>query len=430
MLSRRQFIKVAASSTGLFISACHNKHPKSSATAKVVIIGGGFGGATAAKMLKTLDPTIQVTLIEPKPHYISCPASNWVLAGLTSVQSLYFSYKTLADDYDINVIQQFVTAIDPDKHLVICSDQQKIHYDRLIVAPGIDFRWDIIEGHNETTSHLIPHAWKAGAQTTLLHNQLKAMPDGGTVAICAPPNPFRCPPGPYERASMIAHYLKQHKPKSKIIILDPKSTFSKQNLFIEGWKKHYGYGSKQSMIEWHSIADNPIIKIDIKNKVLETDFGDKFKADVINYIPAQKAGKIAHTATLCDESGWCPVSHKTSESTLHPNIHIIGDASIHNPLPKSAFAANAEAKTCAFAIAALLNNIEIPEPTWINTCYSLITADQGISIAMVYKLNLEGQIIKVEGAGGVTKNTNQQSLALEAEFARKWFASITADSFG
>jgi len=429
MLSRRQFIKLAGSSAGLLVSACQNNLSKPGVRAKVVIIGGGFGGATAAKMIKSLDPSIQVTLIEPKSHYITCPASNWVLADLININSLSISYKALANNYDINLIHQLVTGIDPVKRLVTLNNQQKIPYDRLIVSPGIDFRWDAIDGHNESSTDLIPHAWKAGSQTTLLKNQLHAMTDGGTVIICAPPNPFRCPPGPYERASMIAYYLKQYKPKSKIIILDQKSHFSKQGLFIEGWKKHYGYGTAQSLIEWHSIADNPIIKIDVKNKVVETDFGDKFKADVLNYIPVQKAGHIAQTALLSDDSGWCPVSHQSSESTLHPYIHVIGDSSIHSPIPKSAFAANAEAKSCAFAIVKRLNNEEPIEPTWINTCYSLITPTHGISIAMVYKLNAEGLITQVKGAGGVTQKTDKQSLALEAGYAKKWFSSITSDSF-
>ncbi len=428
MISRRQFIQLAGSSTGLWLAGCQNRKIKPS-SAHVVIIGGGFGGATAAKTIKQLDPSIKVSLIEPNKHYITCPGSNWVLGGLRELQSLVVSYQQLSSHYDIDLIHHKVTLINPEKHFVTLSNQQTISYDRLIVSPGIDFRWETIAGHNNATSHLIPHAWKAGAQTTLLNKQLQSMHNGGTVIICAPPNPFRCPPGPYERASMMAHYLKRHKPKSKIIILDPKSQFSKQQLFINGWKKHYGYGSSNSMIEWHSIPDNPVIKIDVKNKRAETDFGDIFKADVLNYIPAQKAAGIAETAGLCDESGWCPVNHKNSESTLHPDIHVIGDASIQSPIPKSAFAANAEAKVCAFAMVNLLNEVEAIEPLWINTCYSLITAEQGISIAMVYKLNQLGKIIKVKGAGGVTPDTNEATLSDEAHFAKQWLKSIVADSF-
>ena len=429
MLSRRQFIQMAGSAAGLMVSGCQNNRFRSSASAHVVIIGGGFGGATVAKTIKKLDPTIQVTLIEPNKHYITCPGSNWILAGLRTVNSLTVSYQQLSSQYDIKVVHDKVASIDPDEHFVTISNQQKISYDRLIVSPGIDFRWETIEGHNNSTAHLIPHAWKAGVQTAILHNQLQYMHNGGTVIICAPPNPFRCPPGPYERASMIAHYLKQHKPKSKILILDPKTQFSKQDLFINGWEKHYGFGSANSMIEWHAMPDNPVVKIDVKNRQLETDFGDIFKADVLNYIPAQKAANIAQTAGLCDDTGWCPVNHKNSESVLHPEIHVIGDASIQNPIPKSAFAANAEAKVCAFAVVSLLNEVEAADPVWINTCYSLITADQGISVAMVYKLNQQGQISKVKGAGGVTPSTDEKTLSLEASYAKKWLKSIVADSF-
>lgn len=428
MISRRHFIQLASASSGLFFPACQNKRLKSSA-AHVVIVGGGFAGATAAKTIKQLDSTIKVTLIEQNQSYVSCPGSNWVFAGLKSIHSLTVSYKQLSNRYDIDVVHSKVLFIDPEKHFITLSNQQQISYDRLIVSPGIDFNWDSIKGHNNSTTHLIPHAWKAGSQTTLLKNQLQSMDNGGTVVICAPPNPYRCPPGPYERASMIAYYLKRYKPKSKIIILDPKTHFSKQDLFIKGWAKHYGFGSDNAMIDWHPIPDNPVVKIDTKTRQLETDFGDIFKADVLNYIPTQQAASITQNSGLCDNSGWCPVDHKTSESTLHTNIHIIGDASIQSPIPKSAFAANAEAKVCAFAVVSLLNGIEVTEPTWINTCYSLITADHGISVAMVYKLNNKGIIAKVKGAGGVTTATDEKNLSLEANYAKNWLGSIITDSF-
>jgi len=429
MLSRRHFIQLAASSAALLAPGCHNISSKSAKKAHVVIIGGGFGGATAAKTIKKLDPSIQVTLIEPNKHYVTCPGSNWVLANLTSIDSLTVSYQNLERLYDIKLVHDTVSEINPEKHFVTLSNQQNIAYDRLIVSPGIDFRWQSIEGHDNSTTHLIPHAWKAGLQTSLLKKQLHSMDDGGTVVICAPPNPFRCPPGPYERASMMAYYLKQYKPKSKIIILDPKTQFSKQGLFIQGWKKHYGFASQNSMIEWHSLPDNPVVKIDVKNKQVETDFGDSYKADVLNYIPAQQAANIAQISGLCDNSGWCPVNHQTSESTLLPDIHVIGDASIHSPIPKSAFAANNEAKVCAFAIVSLINQIDPMQATWINTCYSLITADQAISVAMVYKLNHLGEIAKVKGAGGVTPYTDDLTLAQEAINAKNWLQSIVADSF-
>lgn len=429
MLSRRNFIKASTVGTGLLLSGCNKSNIPPKKSPHVVIIGGGFGGATAAKYIRKLDVSIKVTLIEPNANYVTCPASNWIFAGLTSLKALTFNYQSLSDNYQINVIADYVTSIESDKHTVILSDGHKIRYDRLVVSPGIDFRWESINGYNKEAAKSIPHAWKAGEQTLLLNKQLQNMQDGGTVVICAPPNPFRCPPGPYERASMMACYLKKHKPRSKIIILDPKTNFSKQSLFTTGWKKHYQYGTQNSLVEWLSIPDNPVISVDIKSKTVETDFGDTFKADVLNIIPAQKAGNIAHQSGLTDASGWCPVKHLTSESTIHPDIHVIGDASIQTPMPKSAFAANSEAKICAFAVVNMLNGDEPIEPSWINTCYSLITPIHGISIAMVYKLNRQGNIMKVKGSGGVTSSSNINSFYLESRHARHWYENITNDSF-
>ncbi len=429
MLSRRNFIKVGAGSAGLLLSGCKKSNINARHPPHVVVIGGGFGGATAAKYIRKLDPGIKVTLIEPNADYITCPQSNWIFGGIKSLKALTFNYQSLSDNYDINIICDYVTSITPDKHIVSLSEGDRIRYDRLIVSPGIAFRWENIDGYNKQASKFIPHAWKAGEQTLLLNKQLQNMQDGGTVVICAPPNPFRCPPGPYERASMMAYYLKKHKPRSKIIILDPKTSFSKQGLFTTGWKKHYQYHTQNSLIEWHSIPDNPVISVDIKNKTVETDFGDQFKADVLNIIPAQKAGSIAEKSGLTDASGWCPVAPHTSESTIHPDIHVIGDAAIQTPMPKSAFAANSEAKICAFAVVNMLNGHELIEPSWINTCYSLITPTYGISIAMVYKLSQQGQIMKVKGSGGVTSNSDIDSFYLESRHARHWYENITNDSF-
>ena len=427
-LSRRNFCKIAAGSAGLFLPGCQNLKLRKSSP-HVVVVGGGFGGATAAKYIRKLDARIKVTLIEPKTDYITCPASNWVLGGIRSLPALKFSYRSLSDNYDINVIGDLVTAIDPVKHTVTLSDGNHIHYDRLVLSPGIDFRWQSIEDYDQQATKSIAHAWTAGTQTELLNKQLHTMPDGGTVIICAPPNPYRCPPGPYERASMIAHYLTRYKPRSKILILDPKSKFSKQSLFIKGWQMHYRYGTENSMIEWLSIPDNPVTQVDIKTKTVETDFGDRYQADVLNIIPPQKAGAIAHRAGVTDASGWCPVDHRSGESTIHTDIHIIGDAAIYKPLPKSAFAANSEAKICAFAVVSLLNYQELVDPTWINTCYSLVAPNHGISVAMVYKLNKAGLVIKVKGAGGVTPDSDKNTVYKEAQMAHHWYENITDDTF-
>lgn len=417
------------SSAGLFLNACQTFNIKKNISPHVVIIGGGFGGATAAKYIRKLDSNISVTLVESSSHYLTCPGSNWLFAQIKTVKQLTLSYNALSKKYGVTIVKDIALSIDAIKHRVKLATGSYLQYDRLIVAPGIDFRWESIEGYNKNTANIIPHAWKTGKQTSILRKQLRAMPDGGTVIICAPPNPFRCPPGPYERASMMAFYLKKHKPKSKIVIVDPKSQFSKQSLFMAGWEKHYGYGTNNSMIEWLSMPDDPIIRVDVKTQTVETDFANSYRADVLNIIPAQKAGAIAEKAGLTDDSGWCPVNHQSCESTLHPDIHVIGDASIQSPLPKSAFAANSEAKVCAFAVVNLFHEQILLEPVWINTCYSLITPTHGISIAMVYKLNKDGLIMKVKGSGGVTKKLDKRTHYLESKFARHWYASITEDSF-
>jgi sulfide dehydrogenase [flavocytochrome c] flavoprotein subunit len=429
-ISRREFIRLLGAAgvgagTGLLGMA-----PAIAAKSggQVVVIGGGFGGATAAKYIRKLDSSINVTLVEPNKTYATCPASNWVLGGLRGMGDITFTYDKLASSHGVKVVHDLVTAIDPAARTVTLKGGDKLAYDRLVVSPGIDFRWDKIEGYDAAVAEKIPHAWKAGAQTELLLKQLKAMKDGGTVVIAAPPNPFRCPPGPYERASLIAHYLKESKPKSKVVILDPKSKFSKQPLFEGGWKELYGYGTDKSMIEWINLEKGgDWNRVDAKNMSVHSEFVD-LKADVINPIPPQMAGAIAVSAGLTDDSGWCPVDAKTCESTLHPGIHVIGDASIADPLPKSGYAANSEAKVCAFAVVSMLKGVEVPTPTWVNTCYSLVAPRYGISVAMVYALTPEGKIGKVEGSGGVSgPNTSRRK---EASFAESWYDNVVYDLFG
>lgn len=411
------------------LAGCRSGVKRNLPSAHVVVIGGGFAGATVAKYIRLLDESIQVTLIEAKARYITCPASNWVFAGLRDMASLTFSYEQLASRYGIAVVYDRVTAVDAERKMLTLGQGKRLAYERLVMAPGIDFRWDDIDGYDAGVAEYIPHAWQAGRQTVTLSNQVQAMPDNGTIVIAAPVNPFRCPPGPYERASMLAWYCRQFKPKAKVLIFDHKRAFSKQALFSQGWAQHYGYGTGNSLIEWHSIADNPVIALAAKSKTLHTDFGDQIKADVLNFIPAQQAGRIARQTGLVDDSGWCPVHAGSCESTLIPEIHVIGDAAILNPIPKSAFAANSEAKVCAFAIVSLLRDRLPQEPVWMNTCYSLVAPEHGISIAMVYKLDKTGEIAPVQGAGGVTSHTDRHSLQLEARYARSGYKSITADSF-
>lgn len=428
-ITRRNFIKVSGAAAAAATALGYSSFAIGGANKKVVIVGGGIGGATAAKYIKMMDSSIDVTLIEANNHYYTCFMSNEVIGGVRSIDSIRFGYDGLKK-HGVNVVHDWVTGIDAGKRTVTTKGGKSFSYDRCIVSPGIDFRWDTIEGYDAKVAEKIPHAWKAGPQTTLLAKQLKAMRDGGTVIIAPPPNPFRCPPGPYERASLMAAYLKKHKPKSKIIILDPKDKFSKFGLFTEGWKRHYGYGTDNSMIEWISGANGGKIESVDANKWTVTADVEDFKADVINIIPAQKAGKIAFNAGLTNDKGWCPIDGKTFESTIHKNIHVIGDAAVASPLPKSGYAANSEAKVCAAAVVAMLHDGKAPQPSYVNTCYSIIHPGEGISVAMVYAYK-DGKIIKVKGSGGLTPSEfDAEMRAREEQYAHSWFNNITADVFG
>lgn len=431
--NRRDFLKITGGVAAMGTLGCTNI-AIGGAKKKVVIVGGGIGGATAAKYIRMADSSVDVTVIEANKNYHTCFMSNEVLGGARSMDSIRFGYDGLKG-HGVNVVHDSVTAIDAGSQTVKTAGGKSFKYDRCIVSPGVSFRWDTIEGYDAKVAETIPHAWKAGPQTATLRKQLEAMKDGGTVAICPPVNPFRCPPGPYERASQIAHYLQKHKPKSKIIILDPKPKFSKMGLFTAGWEKHYGYKTANSLIEWHGTPkgsnDNVLQNVNAKTRTVTTEFNE-VKADVLNVIPAQKAGMIAHTAGLADKSGWCPVDLKTFESKIHKNIHVIGDAAIQKPLPKSGYAANSEAKVCAAAVVAMLNGQEAPQPSYVNTCYSVIAPGDGISVAMVYNY-ADGKINKVKGSGGLTPGYAKSSMemrAREEQYAHSWFKNITHDVFG
>lgn len=427
-ISRRAFLKIAsaASAAGVLSHASPARAAEGGrGTARVVVIGGGFGGATCAKYLRRLDPGVAVTMVEPSTRFITCPFSNLVLGGLRTMDSITQDYDALEKKHGVNVIHDTVTAIDAAGKKVTLKSGKALSYDRLVVSPGIDFKWDAVEGYDEKAAEVMPHAWKAGPQTLLLQRKLEAMRNGGTFVLVSPPNPFRCPPGPYERASMVAHYLKEHKPRSKIIILDAKDKYSKQGLFQAGWDKLY-----PGMIEWVSSAKGGTVRaVNVKEMMLDTEL-DKHKADVVNFIPAQTAGKIALSSGLADDKGWCPVDPKTFESNLHPGIHVIGDSAIAGALPKSGFAASSEGKMCAGAIVALFKGETPAESSLVNTCYSLIAPKYGISVAGVYRVTEKG-ITEVEGAGGVSpKDVPDSFREQEAIYGAGWYASITSDIWG
>jgi sulfide dehydrogenase [flavocytochrome c] flavoprotein chain len=428
-LNRRDFVKVAGAATAVGLVGA--PHLALGATQKVVIVGGGTAGATAAKYIKMADSSIDVTLIEPNQEYVTCYLSNEVIGGDRAYDTLRVGYDGLKG-HGVNVVHDKAAGIDPDKKVVKTAGGAEFGYDRCIVAPGIEILYDKVEGYSEEAAQKLPHAWKAGEQTQILRSQLEAMDDGGVVLISAPANPFRCPPGPYERASQIAHYFKNHKPKSKVIILDAKQAFSKQGLFTQGWERLYGYGTDDALLEWRPGPDSTVAEVDVDGMTVETGFGDEIKADVINIIPPQRAGEIAQTAGLADDSGWCPVEAKTFESTLHKGIHVIGDACIAFAMPKSAYAANSQAKVAAAAVVAMLKGEEPGTPSYVNTCYSIVGKDYGISVAGVYRMVEDGSgIVDVEGSGGVTPmDAPDWALAREVQYAYSWYANIVADSFG
>jgi sulfide dehydrogenase [flavocytochrome c] flavoprotein subunit len=422
-INRRNFAKIIGSA-GL-ASSLGMPSLVFGASKKVVVVGGGFGGATAAKYLRKLDPSIDVTLVEPNPTYYTCPFSNTVLGGIKNMSEIAHGYGAMKNKHGVRVIHAKAKNVNSNSKTVTLDNGRKLDFDRAIVSPGVDLRFDSMEGYSQTASDKMPHSWKAGPQTALLRRQLENMRNGGTVLICPPGNPFRCPPGPYERTSLIAHYLKTHKPKSKIIILDAKEKFSKQSLFMSGWDLHYG-----DLIEWRAgTAGGKISRVDPQNMQVETEFGME-KGDVINFIPAQHAGKVARDSGLTNKKGWCPVNQVTFESTLQPGIHVIGDASIAGKMPKSGFSANSQGKVAAAAIVSELAGQEPIEPSYANTCYSLITPEHGISVAKVYKISDKKTIVGVKGSGGLSpKNEDPIVRRQEAIYTQGWYDAIVQDMF-
>lgn len=392
--------------------------------ARIVIVGGGFGGASAAKTLIQLLPTADITLIEPNAKYTACPFSNLVIGTERPLSAQEFSYAPL-QAAGIKLVAARASGVDAAGQYVTLQDGSEVPYDRLILSPGVDMRWSALEGYSEEASEILPHAWKAGAQTQLLKDQLMALEDGQTVVMTVPPAPYRCPPGPYERASMIAHYLKANRSRSKLIVLDAKDSFSKMALFQEAWAEHY-----PDHLEWRgAIDDGAVSRVDADLRTVYTDFED-LSAAVINVIPPQKAGQIADAAGVTDQTGWCPIDPLTFESRLQSKIHVIGDATIAAPMPKSAFSANLQAKVCAFSVARLISDMEPMPTTLANTCYSYTTPDEAVSIAGVYS-NDNGALSSIQGAGGMSPLLADKAVRqAEAAQAAHWFETITNEAFG
>lgn len=421
LINRRRFLALAGAALCFGPTGIAQATNSRSAAPRILVVGGGYGGATAARYLRWYDPGLQVTLLEKNSRYISCPLSNEVLAGDRTLEQLTFGYQGLAD-LGVRVIIDTMTGADFSRKQVTTDSGGKLDYDFLVLSPGIDFRWDAIKGYDRRAAESIPHAWQAGPQTLLLRRQLTAMADGGEVLIVAPPNPFRCPPGPYERAAQIAHYLKAHKPKSKVLILDPKRNFSKQAAFQEGWQRNYG-----EMIRWLGADDGGLVtRIDPDSRRVISEAGT-FRPAVLNVIPPMQAAALARRLELTDESGWCPVNQRNFESTLVPDLFIIGDSCQAGEMPKSGYSANSQGKVVAAAIAARVAGRPEPQPSFINTCYSLLAPDDAISIATVYRYR-DGWLSGVPDSGGVSAPVRPDwERRREARYQQAWFHNITSD---
>ena len=422
-MQRRHFLQTgtALGAAGL-VSACATVGGGSGP--KVVVIGGGFSGATAAKYIRMWsDQKIQVTLVEPNDYFMSCPISNLVIGGSKTMADITTPYDNLTKRHGVQVVKDRVNSIDADKRVVKLAGGAELAYDRLIVSPGIDYMWETLPGMNKPgAKDQVMHAWKAGAQTLTLRQQLMAMPDGGVFAMSIPLAPYRCPPGPYERACQVAEYFSKAKPKSKVLILDAnEDVTSKGALFKKAWTDRY-----KGIIEYrnkHNVTD-----VDVATKTLKFEFNDDLKASVLNVIPAMRAGDIAVNAGLATANKrWCEVDFLTFESKAAKNVHVLGDSiQIAPGMPKSGHMANQHGKTCAAAVVALLTGSQVNNmPIYNNTCYSFVSSDEVVHVASVHRYDAEKKtMLTVPGSGGLSPAPN----ALEAVYAMAWAQNIWADT--
>jgi NADPH-dependent 2,4-dienoyl-CoA reductase/sulfur reductase-like enzyme len=420
LMTRRNVVGGVAATAASLALPCPSS---AQSAARIVVIGGGFGGASCARALKRIDPKLQVTLIEPNRTFTACPFSNEVIAGLREIESQQFSYDAISAA-GVTVLTQAAVSVNPQMRLVVVADGKSLPYDRLVLSPGIDVRFDALPGYDEAAAAKMPHAWKAGEQTLLLRRQLEAMDDGGLVALAVPAAPLRCPPAPYERASLIAHYLKSRKPRSKVLILDAKDAFPQQRLFENAWKELY-----PGMIERVSLSQGGRgTSVDPATSTIVTDFGN-YTAQVANVIPAQKAGRIAEIAGAADNTGWCPIDPVTFASRLVPNVHVIGDACIGGGIPKSASAANAQAKACAAAVANLISGIQPETPRLVGACYNTVAPGYAFSLSGVYQPR-DGMFAEIEGGGTSPVDAPRELRTREADEAQSWYKTITVEAFG
>ncbi len=424
-LNRREFnIAAGASALAAGMGAAPTVFAQN-AKPRVVVIGGGTGGATAARYIaKDSKGAIDVTLIEPTKRYYTCYFSNLYIGGFRDYESIGHSYDKLASEYGINVVHDWAVTVDRKKKMVVLGSGSMVPYDKLVVSPGIDLKFaSVAEGYSIADQAKMPHAWKSGTQAQLLKAKIVGMKQGGTFVMLPPPNPFRCPPGPYERISMIAHHFKNNNPTAKIIVLDPKDKFSKMGLFTDGWERHY-----KGMIDWQPLSSLGGLKsINTATGEFVTDL-DTFKADAACVIPANTSGQIAKTAGLANDKGWCPIHQGSMKSKVDDDVYVIGDASVASSMPKSGFSANSQAKVCANAVRGELTKSKVFPAKYANTCWSLIAPDDGIKVGATYKagdkkIDPTSKFISKNGEDAdLRKATYEESVG--------WYDGITADIFG
>jgi len=424
-MQRRQFVQTVAAGSALgslgLVSGCATT---GGSGPHVVVVGGGYAGATAAKYLRKFsEGAVRVTLVEPNPAFVSCPISNLVINGAKTIDYITTPYDNLSKRHGVNVVRDMVASIDADKRTVKLASGGSLTYDRLIVSPGVDFMYETLPGMAQAgAKDKVLHAWKAGAQTVGLRKQLEAMPDGGVFAMSIPRAPYRCPPGPYERACMVADYFKRAKPKSKVVILDANDDIqSKKGLFMKAWDEHY-----KGMIEYR--PKHNVVDVDVANSTLKFEFNDDFKAAVLNVIPNMRAGDIALNSGLATANKrWCEVDFLTFESVAVKNVHVLGDAiQIAPGMPKSGHMANQHGKTCAAAVVNLLMGKEPPQlPIYANTCYSFVTPEDVVHVASVHRYDADKKtMLTVPGSGGVSAAASE----LEGRYALGWAQNIWADT--
>ena len=418
-LNRRNFISASAGIAATMSSPM----VFGASRPKVVVIGGGAGGATAARYIaKDSKGAIDVTLVEPTRSYYTCFFSNLYLGGFRDFDSIGHSYGKLASDFGINVVHDWAVDVDSSGKTVSLAGGGTLNYDKLILSPGIDFVDNSVPGWDLSSQNKMPHSYKAGSQTQLLNAQIENMRQGGTYCMVAPPNPYRCPPGPYERVSMVAHKLKKINPSAKILILEPKPKFSKQGLFEEGWNKHYS-----GMIEM--IGPEMGGKgVEVRPASMEVIVdGEAEKVDVCNVIPAMKAGKIAELAGVTD-GNWAPTIAHTMQSRKNSDIHILGDAAAQGDMPKSGFSANSQAKVCAMAVRGELTDSKVFPAKFSNTCWSLVDTNNGIKVGASYEATDE----KIAKVSGFVSKTGEDAAVRKATYEESigWYAGITSDMFG